>query len=289
MNEWAPRALNFPGDVRRRNGREVSREIHLPDAAVYEASFALSDRTGDRLPEIAEVATELIEVPDFGSEVPPSLCGSAAAPCGVSYAAGGTDEWSRFAYIAVKAFAEIRRTAGEPELRWAGSPVHPPGTPDGWGLQVETLSRDRYRAWKERSAAGIIGEPLMEIECLGGRDWGALPSDGRPKNFHLVLRGAVERNPHDNTDASTDGRNAGCPNADLKHWGLRVERGGAYRIRGFLKVRRGAAEAQVRIWHYFDRYLRAPQAEAARCVGRVYLKRGADRKSTRLDSSHLGI
>lgn len=276
--EWTPRALDVRGDVRRTaSSGYVSHEIGLPAAAVFTDSKPLSDRHGDGAPEAQEFVSDIVEVPELGLENPQTaVCRGTLEQCAVSYAAGGTAPWYDSAYIAVKAFAKLSRTAGSPEVKWAGSPEHPAGTPDGWGLQIETVGRDSFRAWKtERDRARAEGRAVpdlsMQVECLGGREWSELPTNGAPKDFHLILRGAIKRDTRSNSADVDDGSSAACPNEDRKHWGLRVERGGAYRIRGYLKIRGGAALATVHFWSYFDNYQRLAGSDPVRCDGIVPL------------------
>ncbi len=270
---WSPRALNIRGDVRRPRSQPgyVSRDLALPAQTPWQVGgLRLSDEPAERragVPEVREVASDWYEVPiletDPGEQ---AVCLENGVPCStLTDITGGGLDWRDYAYVAVKAFAVARRIGGSPEIKWAGSAPNR-FAPDGFGLALETLPPEVWQPAKARAreSGANVNEivrtaPVASQECLGGRDWSHVRDDAAWKNFHLVLRGAIKRHPSDNSidgDGIGESKDPMCPNGDRKHWNLAVPRGGAYRIRGWIKVRGGTVETSVMFKHYIDTYHR---------------------------------
>lgn len=259
MSEWHPRALRTSG---------VARSGSEPNPLPFEVtSFPLTTlRPGEPAGSAPRFATEWIAVPEL--TLPPEASircddptNPGGTPCRVGYASGGDLPWQQYGYVAVKAFAHVWPGDGvtasgsaDAQVKWAGSPWRQAGTPDGYGLQLETISRAHYQSWlAEREAAIRTGNapPLPPApdrrECLGGRTWTSLSTD---RDFHLVLRGAIKRELQSN-DFDLGG-DAACPGGDTKHWDLSVERGGAYRVGGWLIAKNEPVRAQVSFATYVN-------------------------------------
>lgn len=251
--DWQPIRLNIPGSVT--GGYSPGTFTEQPTAD-FPTKRILS---GDS----AIFETGEFEVPELkaGDDI---LClNSTGSACDISYAAGGaaSDMWSH-AHVAIKAFAEIRKVgAGSMEIRWAGSPWNNPGTPDGYGLSLVKYSKSRFQQYKAElqawQADPVGPRPVLsaqdeEIECLGGSAWDEVNQTSWI-NHHLVLRGAIERSMNDEIDYGV-GRSSACPGGDNIHWDLKVERGGAYKIRGWIKARSGSADVKVKYRHFIDGY-----------------------------------
>jgi len=265
-NDWNPRQLNKPSDVRRHGGRNVSPDgtvshnITLSDVSAFSKSdISLKhNRNGG----VHQFVTPWYTVPELENTNGVAPTCQSGQVCSVQDMAGGNGDkaWNEYAYIAIKAFAQLKRVKDDPEVKWAGLGTPTPGTPDGWGLQVEIIDAGKWQDLQTKSSNAhqdpafaekdnVIGE-----ECLGGRTWGSVLSSSNNTNHHLVLRGAIKRKTSDNSLDNDDDVDAACPHKDRTHWNLAVPRGGAYRIRGALKVRGGDAKANVSILSYVDNY-----------------------------------
>jgi hypothetical protein len=243
----------------------------LPPIAVHFSPAEDVDRF-----KLVSFVTPYFPVPELGDGGPLPPC-EPGRSCDVSAAAGGSsgsaaNDFSQVAFVAVKTFATISALqAGQnPKIRWAGAPAGMGSSyaPNGWGLQIETLSPEAYRnlaaARRNAEIAGLpqpVDSDPSASECLGGRDGtsgadvvhGSGKSKSLSRNYDLRLRGPLEKDPKTGLPV-TSGRDANCPNNDIQHSGLRVSRGGAYRFRGFMMVKGGDVNISVTFKHYFDSY-----------------------------------
>ncbi len=216
--------------------------------------------------EIQRFSTELFEVPILPADSPSSICEDAAGrPCDIRQFAGSAGaqdySWQRYAALAIKPFALVRRVSGAPSIKWAGGQGSGSASGPGWGLQIEVISAADYQSYRTRantspnSVVPIVPEPLSSIRCLGGRFSSAEITGNHFQPFHLWLRGPK---------GSNGGGAPNCPasqNSSFSaHDSMFVERGGAFRITGFLEVSgSGAVEASVQFKHYFDTYAPFPK------------------------------
>ncbi|MFN8390271.1 MAG: hypothetical protein U0136_08285 [Bdellovibrionota bacterium] len=254
-----------------------TRPIALPTARTTTLpTQAVRFRRGEDLDtfKVIEFVTPYFEVPRLSSPGEDLQCGSAHA-CGAFTAAGAEPvDFRTAAFIAVKTFSTVvaLRPDQSPKIRWANDGHGVSTLNNGtWGLQIETLSAQTYSDWSDRERKSQTDgtlpavEPTPLVQCLGGRD-GSSASDvvhgtgqnrSFSRNYDLRLRGPLERDTKTGLPLA-DGRDPACPNGDIQHWGLRVERGGAYRFRAFMMVKGGDVDIAVTFKHYFDNYATIP-------------------------------
>ena len=280
-SSWAPIAFNQPGII---------------SSGFYPAAFTEQPEVSFPQTRIPSGSSSTFESQDF--EVPELEVGpgivcldSGGNICDLSYASGGgaSDMW-QYAHVAIKGFAEVRKVgSGTLQVRWAGSPWNEPGTPDGYGLSLVRYSKNRYQQYKAELQAWLANPvgPRPEltaadevVECLGGTAWDDI-SQNSWAHHHLVLRGSIERFLNGQIDYGV-GRNSACPGGDNIHWDLKVERGGAYRIRGFMKARHaGGADVKVSYRHFIDGYagsfvtMTTTSEGTGNCSGELPLDRNA--------------
>ncbi|MBP9838118.1 MAG: hypothetical protein KBC84_05335 [Proteobacteria bacterium] len=202
---------------------------------------------------VSEFVTPFYFVPKLTTNSSNKLClNDKNQTCDIQYASGNHQPIWDYASVAIKAFGTFRNLKGNPDIRWAGSPRSYRGnaaSPQGWGLQIETLSAAEYQNWLNNKQPQIDQNASnnFHYQCLGGSAPKNIEGKTNWTNYHLRLRGAIEH--RDNENDST------CPNNDKQHWNLSVERGGAYRIRAWIKVENGDALAKLTIKHYYDDYV----------------------------------
>ncbi len=272
---WHTRALNTRADA-----RYGSYNIDLPMQPAVEFSSRLIKKNSAE-----EFITDYFEVPELGNEFNDAICSfSNGGNCDLSYASGNNRNIFNYVSIAIKAFATVissKNNSKTPTIKWAGAPGTKNGvSPDGWGLAIDILSKAEYQNWKQKKAQAIANNqslppaPSGRRECLGGRDWEDVTSTKNFKSFHLVLRGAIKRKASNN--ALDIDRDPACPNGDVEHWNLFTERGGAYRIVGWLTAKSGDISSNVRFEHYIDSYKKISGAykepQYINCQGTIKLK-----------------
>lgn len=241
--EWKPQKLNPAAPGKTSDAELPFQILEFPPKQISSEGEAHN---------IASFSSPFVQVPEYALPASGATCqDSKSQPCSISSLAGGSGEepWSTHVRLAIKAFSEAEQIGegANTLLRWAGKEPSP-GSPDGYGLELQIISKENFQKWKD---GGAQGEPSgLQTVCLGGASEKKLPTRGL-RYANLDLRGVIR---------DVGKRDPACPNGNTDFSNLLIKRGDAFRINAYLKVLSGAAKVKVSLKYYFDEYVKKAEA-----------------------------
>ncbi|MCC6933513.1 MAG: pilus assembly protein [Deltaproteobacteria bacterium] len=221
--------------------------MQTPEAGIVKTQYDLgSSSSGYREYQFIGVKSDYIQVPELSANVD---CKSGSS-CGVSANFKEDVDFHNRAYVAIKAFAFVTpKEAAKPAIQWGSGKEMP-------GLMIEILGKNGLPdpRYKIDSRANFSAYKTDEGYCLGGATGVNSTSSGATSN--LWLRGPSGSNggtsPICNCDAAGNCGRVG-------HTALSIERGGKFRIHGYLGVKGAAANVTIGIYYYLEDYTKESQ------------------------------